>query len=98
MNEAQKKERGAQRNVICSAETKIKNESGAQRNVFRWVEKKKIGVGKVECESNAVRFRVEKKKVTNFETMKDCAEFFGFKKGWFQNRIRKHGCKFSYNG
>lgn len=36
--------------------------------------------------------------ILHFETMKDCAEFFGFKKGWVQNRIRKHGCKFYYDG
>ena len=30
--------------------------------------------------------------------MSDCAKFFGFKKGWLQNRIRKHGLTFSYNG
>lgn len=31
-----------------------------------------------------------------FDTMKDCAEFFGFKKGWLHNKIRKHGCIFNY--
>lgn len=35
--------------------------------------------------------------ITAFDTMKDCATFFGFKKGWLQNRIRKHGCTFIYN-
>lgn len=36
--------------------------------------------------------------ISLFETMKDCAAFFGFKKGWLHNQIRKHGCTFSYNG
>lgn len=31
-----------------------------------------------------------------FDTMKDCCEFFGFKKSWLHNQIRKHGCAFSY--
>lgn len=31
-----------------------------------------------------------------FDTMKDCAKFFGFEKGWLHNQIRKHGCTFSY--
>jgi hypothetical protein len=36
--------------------------------------------------------------IISFDTMKDCAEFFGFKKGWLHNQIRKHGCTFDYNG
>lgn len=35
-------------------------------------------------------------KITVFETMSDCARFFGFKKGWLHNRIRKHGLTFVY--
>lgn len=31
-----------------------------------------------------------------FDTMKDCAAYFGFKRGWLQNLIRKHGCTFKY--
>ena len=31
-----------------------------------------------------------------FDCMKDCCEYFGYKKGWLQNRIRKHGCSFYY--
>ena len=34
--------------------------------------------------------------IITFDTMTDCAAFFGFKKGWLQNRIRKHGCTFTY--
>lgn len=37
-------------------------------------------------------------KIIIFETMKDCAAYFGFKKGWLQNQIRKHGCTFNYKG
>lgn len=36
-------------------------------------------------------------KITVFETMKDCAAFFGFKNSWLHNRIRKHGLTFIYN-
>ena len=32
-----------------------------------------------------------------FTSMKDCASFFGFKKGWLHNRIRKHGNTFLFN-
>ncbi len=34
--------------------------------------------------------------ITTFDTMKDCANFFGFKKCWLTNQIRKHGCIFNY--
>lgn len=33
-----------------------------------------------------------------FESMKSCAEYFGFKKGWLQNKIRKYGLSFEYLG
>lgn len=33
-----------------------------------------------------------------FESMKGCASFFGFKKGWLHNRLRKFGNNFNYNG
>lgn len=33
-----------------------------------------------------------------FESMKGCASFFGFEKGWLHNRMRKHGNPFKYNG
>lgn len=35
-------------------------------------------------------------KIVTFDTMKDCAVFFGFKKSWLHNRIRKHGLTFTY--
>ena len=56
----------------------------------------KIGLMPSQCK---IRRSVTVKcgeKITTFETMKDCAEFFGFKKGWLQNQIRKHGCTFNY--
>lgn len=56
----------------------------------------KIGLMPSQCK---IRRKVTVKygeKITIFETMSDCAEFFGFKKGWLQNRIRKHGCTFKY--
>ena len=31
-----------------------------------------------------------------FDTMTDCSSFFGFKKGWLHNQIRRHGCIFNY--
>jgi hypothetical protein len=37
-------------------------------------------------------------KTVLFETMKDCCAFFGFKKGWLHNLIRKHGLTFIYDG
>ena len=36
--------------------------------------------------------------ITTFDTMQDCAAFFGFKKSWLHNQIRKHGCTFNYHG
>lgn len=36
--------------------------------------------------------------VIKFDSMSECAKFFGFKKGWLQNRIRKHGLNFDYGG
>lgn len=56
----------------------------------------KIGLMASQCKiRRSVTVRCGEK-ITTFETMKDCAEFFGFKKGWLQNRIRKHGCTFKY--
>lgn len=31
-----------------------------------------------------------------FSSMKDCAAWFGFKKGWLHNKIRKYGSVFNY--
>ena len=33
-----------------------------------------------------------------FSSMLECEKFFGFKKGWLQPKIRKHGLCFSYGG
>ncbi|EJQ44003.1 hypothetical protein IEQ_04790 [Bacillus cereus BAG6X1-2] len=33
-----------------------------------------------------------------FESMKGCASFFGYKKGWLHNKIRKYGNKFEFLG
>ena len=35
-------------------------------------------------------------KVIEFNNMKQCCEFFGYKKAWLQNRIRKYGLEFDY--
>lgn len=58
----------------------------------------KIGLVESQCK---IRRKVTVKQgehIILFDTMKDCANFFGFKKGWLQNQIRKHGCAFDYKG
>ena len=55
-----------------------------------------IGLMESQCK---IRRKVTVKQgehIILFDTMKDCAIFFGFKKGWLQGQIRKHGCKFNY--
>lgn len=55
-----------------------------------------IGLMESQCK---IRRKVTVKRgehIILFDTMKDCATFFGFKKGWLQNQIRKHGCIFNY--
>ena len=57
-----------------------------------------IGLMESQCK---IRRKVTVKQgehIILFDTMKDCATFFGFKKGWLQGQIRKHGCKFNYKG
>lgn len=57
-----------------------------------------IGLVSSQCK---IRRKVTVKcdeKIVIFETMQDCAAFFGFKKCWLHNRIRKHGLTFNYNG
>ena len=57
-----------------------------------------IGLIKNQCKiCRQVTIKCEEKIVV-FDTMKDCAAFFGFKKGWLHNRIRKHGLTFAYDG
>lgn len=34
--------------------------------------------------------------IVTFKTMSDCSKFFGFKRGWLNSQIRKHGCSFNY--
>lgn len=63
------------------------------RNLEHAVE---IGLIESQCK---IRRKVTVKQgehIILFDTMKDCAEFFGFKKGWLHNKIRKHGCIFNY--
>lgn len=57
-----------------------------------------IGLVKNQCKICRKVIVKRDEKIVTFETMSDCAKFFGFKKGWLQNRIRKHGLTFSYNG
>lgn len=55
-----------------------------------------IGLMPSQCKIRRSVIVKRGEKIATFETMKDCAEFFGFKKGWLHNRIRKHGCTFNY--
>ena len=58
----------------------------------------KLGLIKNQCKICRI-VTLEKDNVSiKFESMKDCATYFGFKKGWLQNRIRKHGLSFEYKG
>ena len=59
-----------------------------------------VDIGLVESQCKIRRTVIIKNDdyIVKFDSMKDCAEFFGFKKGWLQNRIRKHGCVFNYDG
>ena len=57
-----------------------------------------IGLVKNQCKiCRKVTVKYDEK-IVIFETMKDCAEFFGFKRSWLQNRIKKHGLIFNYKG
>lgn len=58
----------------------------------------KIGLMESQCK---IRRKVTISKdgeTKEFNSMKECADFFGFKKGWLQNRIRKYGYRFFYSG
>lgn len=58
----------------------------------------KIGLMKSQCKiCRQVTVKFDEK-IVKFETMKDCAAFFGFKKAWLHNQIRKHGLTFVYKG
>lgn len=55
-----------------------------------------IGLIENQCKiCRKVTIKCEEKIVV-FDTMKDCATFFGFQKGWLQNQIRRHGLTFTY--
>lgn len=57
-----------------------------------------VTIGLVESQCK-IRRKVTVKQgehIILFDTMKDCSEFFGFKKSWLHNQIRKHGCTFKY--
>jgi hypothetical protein len=56
----------------------------------------KIGLVKNQCKiirKVIIENKTEKKV---FDSMKDCCTFFGFKKGWLQNKIRRNGNTFYY--
>lgn len=59
-----------------------------------------VDIGLIESQCK-IRRKVTVKQgehIILFDTMEDCAAFFGFKKGWLHNQIRKHGCIFNYKG
>lgn len=56
-----------------------------------------IGLVTNQCKiMRKVKVITPNNQMLNFNSMKDCCSFFGFKKGWLQNRIRKHGLNFYY--
>ena len=56
-----------------------------------------IGLVENQCKiRRKVTMTFEGNKQIVFPSMKDCAAFFGYKKGWLQNKIRKHGCTFRF--
>lgn len=56
-----------------------------------------IGLMESQCKIRRKVVITNNDETRTFKTMKDCAAFFGFKKGWLNNRIRKHGTIFNYN-
>lgn len=56
----------------------------------------KIGLIKNQCKICRQVIVKHDEKIILFETMKDCAAYFGFKKSWLQGQIRKHGLTFVY--
>ena len=57
-----------------------------------------IGLMESQCKiRRKVKIR-QGERIVLFDSMADCAAYFGFKKGWLQNQIRKHGCIFNYLG
>lgn len=57
-----------------------------------------IGLMESQCKIRRKVIVKRDEHIVTFETMKDCATFFGYKKGWLQGQIRKHGCTFNYKG
>lgn len=55
-----------------------------------------IGLVKNQCKICRSVICKTYNKTLKFDTMKDCSNYFGFKKGWLQNKIRKYGLKFKY--
>ena len=57
----------------------------------------KIGLVKNQCKICRQVTVKYNEKIIIFDTMKDCAAYFGFKNSWLRNQIRKHGLTFVYN-
>lgn len=57
-----------------------------------------IGTIENQCKIRRSVTIVKNNTIIVFQTMKGCAKFFGFKKSWLHNRIRKYGNKFTYQG
>lgn len=57
-----------------------------------------IGLMESQCKiRRKVVLRFEGNKEIRFNSMSDCAKFFGYKRGWLQNRLRKFGNDFEYS-
>lgn len=80
------------------------NKQNNQVNNLEWVTqsdnlKHAVNTGLMESQCKIRRSVIitRDKETRTFKTMKDCAAFFGFKKGWLQNKIRKYGTTFNYD-
>lgn len=59
-----------------------------------------IEIGLVESQCKVRRKVIIEKdnKIIKFNSIQECNEYFGFKKCWLHNKIRKYGCAFNYKG
>ena len=56
----------------------------------------KIGLVESQCKIRRTVTVECGEHIVTFKTMSDCSKFFGFKRGWLNGQIRKHGCSFDY--
>lgn len=55
-----------------------------------------IGLTTNQCKICRTVTVIENNKEIQFESMKSCADYFGYKRGWLHSKIRTHGCEFYY--